>query len=105
MTRVRSRVHPAGIPPASSDILEANAIARHSYGLALWLSDKLGAVVTIEGSMVTVAGSGGEPLIKGATFLGLFNSHIHTCTAPGAPSSPPMVPLTPAVLTTKSTAQ
>jgi hypothetical protein len=66
---------------------------------------KSSAVVNIEGSMVTVAGAGGEPLVKGATFLGMFNSHIHTCTAPGAPSSPPIVPLTPAVLTTKSTAQ
>jgi hypothetical protein len=66
---------------------------------------KSGAVVTIEGSQVAIAGAGGEPLVKGATFLGMFNAHVHTCTAPGAPSSPPMVPLTPAVLTTKSTAQ
>ena len=66
---------------------------------------KTGAVVTIEGSQVAIAGSGGEPLVKGATFLGLFNAHVHTCTAPGSPTSPPMVPLTPGVLTTKSTAQ
>jgi hypothetical protein len=66
---------------------------------------KSGAVVTIEGSQVAIAGTGGEPLVKGATFLGLFNAHVHTCTAPGSPTSPPMVPLTPGVLTTKSTAQ
>lgn len=65
---------------------------------------KSSATVNIEGAMVTIAGSGGEPLIKGSTFLSLFNSHVHNATAPGAPTSPPVVPLTPAVLTTKSTA-
>lgn len=64
---------------------------------------KAPAVVNIEGSMVTVAGSGGEPLVKGATFLSLFNSHTHA-TGVG-PSGPPLPPLTPAVLTTKSSAQ
>jgi len=61
------------------------------------------AVVNIEGSQVTVAGAGGEPLIKGTTFLSMFNAHTHV-TAVG-PSGPPVPPLTPAVLTTKSTAQ
>ena len=48
------------------------------------------ATVTIEGSMVNVGGAGGEPLIKGQSFLSLFMTHVHTCTAPGAPSSPPI---------------
>jgi uncharacterized protein involved in type VI secretion and phage assembly len=48
------------------------------------------AVVTIEGSLVNVGGSGGEPLIKGQSFLSLFATHMHTCTAPGAPTSPPI---------------
>jgi uncharacterized protein involved in type VI secretion and phage assembly len=65
---------------------------------------KSSATVNIEGSMVTVAGSGGEPLIKGSTFLSLFNAHTHNATSIGAPTSPPIVPLTPSVLTTKSTA-
>jgi uncharacterized protein involved in type VI secretion and phage assembly len=65
---------------------------------------KSSATVNIEGSMVTVAGSGGEPLIKGSTFLSLFNTHTHNATSIGAPTSPPLVPLTPSVLTTKSTA-
>ncbi|SHE31939.1 hypothetical protein SAMN05444273_10185 [Litoreibacter ascidiaceicola] len=65
---------------------------------------KSSATVNIEGSMVTVAGSGGEPLIKGSTFLSLFNAHTHNATSIGAPTSPPLVPLTPSVLTTKSTA-
>ncbi|MEM6635164.1 MAG: phage baseplate assembly protein V [Pseudomonadota bacterium] len=64
---------------------------------------KASAIVNIEGSMVTVAGSGGEPLIKGTSFLAMYNSHTHV-TALG-PSGPPVPPLTPSVLTTKSTAQ
>lgn len=46
--------------------------------------------VSIEGSMVNVGGAGGEPLIKGQSFLSLFATHMHTCTAPGAPTSPPI---------------
>ena len=63
-----------------------------------------GTTVNIEGSSVTVGGAGGEPLIKGQTFLALFNSHTHPCTAPGSPSGPPIVPLTPAALTIKTVA-
>lgn len=77
-----------------------NIISASSGGVEV----KSSAIVNIEGSMVTVAGSGGEPLIKGTTFLSLFNSHTHNATTMGAPTSPPMVPLTPSVLTTKSTA-
>ncbi|MEX2518031.1 MAG: phage baseplate assembly protein V [Paracoccaceae bacterium] len=63
-----------------------------------------GATINIEGQSVTVGGPGGEPLIKGQTFLALFNSHVHPCTAPGSPSGPPVVPLTPAALTIKTVA-
>ncbi|WP_096785432.1 phage baseplate assembly protein V [Rhodobacter sp. CZR27] len=66
---------------------------------------KSSATINIEGSQVTVAGAGGEPLIKGTTFLSMFNTHVHNATSIGAPTSPPIVPLTPSVLTTKSTAQ
>lgn len=48
------------------------------------------ATVTIEGSMVNVGGPGGEPLIKGQSFLSLFATHMHTCTGPGSPTSPPI---------------
>lgn len=48
------------------------------------------ATVTIEGSMVNVGGSGGEPLIKGQSFLSLFATHMHTTTMPGSPTSPPI---------------
>ncbi|MGJ8677413.1 MAG: phage baseplate assembly protein V [Akkermansiaceae bacterium] len=63
-----------------------------------------GATINIDGGTVAIAGSGGEPLIKGTTFLSWLASHTHNCTAPGAPSGPPVPPPTPALLTTKTTA-
>lgn len=64
---------------------------------------KSSALITLEGSQVAIAGAGGEPLIKGTTFLSMFNSHTHV--TPHGPSGPPVPPLTPSVLTTKSTAK
>lgn len=77
-----------------------NEIVTQAGGITI----KAPATVTIQGTAVAVGGSGGEPLIKGSTFLAMFNAHTHVCTAPGSPSGPPVPPLTPAVLTTKSTA-
>lgn len=50
-----------------------------------------GAQVVVEGQQVMLAGSGGEPIIKGQSFLTLFMTHIHT-VAPvvGGPTSPPI---------------
>jgi uncharacterized protein involved in type VI secretion and phage assembly len=64
-----------------------------------------GSKIVIKGSLVDMGGEGGEPLIKGQTFLAMFNSHTHVCTAPGSPSGPPVPPLTPAVTTIKTKAQ
>lgn len=63
-----------------------------------------GSTVTIEGSQVAVAGAGGEPLIKGTSFLSLFATHVHTTTAPGSPTSPPIPQGEMSSLTTKTTA-
>lgn len=63
-----------------------------------------GQQVVIEGSSVAVGGQGGEPLIKGQSFLSLFMTHMHTCTAPGAPTSPPIPQGEMSTLTTKTTA-
>lgn len=63
-----------------------------------------GATIHIQGQSVSVGGAGGEPLLKGQTFMGLFNAHVHPCTAPGSPSGPPLTPLTPAAMTIKTTA-
>lgn len=46
--------------------------------------------IVLNGSMVTLGGEGGEPIIKGQSFLTLFATHVHTTTAPGAPTSPPI---------------
>ncbi len=50
-----------------------------------------GAQVVVQGQQVMLGGEGGEPIIKGASFLSLFATHIHT-VAPvvGGPTSPPI---------------
>ena len=47
--------------------------------------------IVIEGAEVHLGDTGGEPVIKGQSFLGLFATHIHT-SAPvvGGPTSPPI---------------
>jgi len=47
-----------------------------------------GQKVVINASLVTLAGEGGEPIIKGQSFLSLFMTHMHP-TAVG-PSGPPI---------------
>lgn len=64
-----------------------------------------GATITIEGQQVILGGSGGEPLIKGTSFMTYFNTHIHPTAAPGAPTLPPAVPMTPGQLSTTSTSK
>ncbi|MCF6324887.1 MAG: phage baseplate assembly protein V [Gammaproteobacteria bacterium] len=61
--------------------------------------------IEIKGEQVHLGGQGGEPLIKAQTFMAMYNSHTHLCTAPGSPSAPPLPPLTPAAMTIKSKAQ
>ncbi len=63
-----------------------------------------GNMVTIEGSQVAIGGMGGEPLIKGASFLAMFATHMHTCSAPGGPTSPPIPQGEMSTLTSNTTA-
>jgi len=60
-----------------------------------------GQQVVIKGTQVMLAGEGGEPLIKGTSFMTFFNTHMHTCPPLGGPSTPPTVLMTPAQLSTK----
>mgnify|MGYP000555654664 CR=1 FL=1 len=60
-----------------------------------------GSSITVEGMQVNLGGQGGEPLLKAQTFMGLYASHTHICTATGSPSGPPLPPLTPAAMTLK----
>lgn len=47
-----------------------------------------GQQIVIDGNQVTLAGAGGEPIIKGQSFLTLFATHVHP-TGVG-PSGPPV---------------
>ncbi len=46
--------------------------------------------VVLDG-MVSLGGQGGEPIVKGQSFLTYYAAHVHTCGAPGGPSSPPIL--------------
>ena len=49
-----------------------------------------GAQIVVEGNVVSLGGQGGEPIIKGSSFLSLFATHIHTSSPMGGPTSPPI---------------
>ncbi|MDX8391062.1 MAG: phage baseplate assembly protein V [Mariprofundaceae bacterium] len=49
-----------------------------------------GQKIVVNGSLVTLGGQSGEPIIKGSSFLTLFATHIHPTTVPGAPTAPPI---------------
>jgi len=48
------------------------------------------STINIKGNMVNLGGAGGEPVIKGQSFLTLFSTHIHSTSGYGAPTSPPV---------------
>lgn len=48
-----------------------------------------GQVVILEGDLVALGGTGGEPVIKGASFLSKFASHVHPVPSLGT-SGPPV---------------
>ncbi len=49
-----------------------------------------GQQIVLDGTQVALGGSGGEPIIKGQSFLTLLATHIHTCPPTGGPSTPPI---------------
>ena len=46
--------------------------------------------IVLDANIVQLGGAGGEPVIKGASFLTLFATHVHTAAGPGSPTTPPM---------------
>ena len=48
------------------------------------------AQIVLDAKIVQLGGAGGEPVIKGASFLTLFATHVHTAAGPGSPTTPPM---------------
>jgi uncharacterized protein involved in type VI secretion and phage assembly len=50
--------------------------------------------IVLSSSSVKLGGdAASSSLVLGEALLTAFNSHVHTCTAPSTPSSPPVVPL------------
>ena len=45
--------------------------------------------IVLDAKTVQLGGAGGEPVIKGTSFLTLFATHVHTASGPGSPTSPP----------------
>jgi uncharacterized protein involved in type VI secretion and phage assembly len=46
--------------------------------------------IVLDGTQVLLGGDGGEPVIKGSSFLTLLATHIHTSVPTGGPTSPPI---------------
>ena len=62
-----------------------------------------GSMVVVQGNQVMLGGQGGEPIIKGTSFLTLFATHIHpTGVGPSGPPIPQgeMTSLSTKVMTT-----
>jgi uncharacterized protein involved in type VI secretion and phage assembly len=79
-----------------------NAITMSSAGIKL--EDSGGNAIELAASGVTISsagqivldaktvqfgGAGGEPMIKGSSFLALFAAHVHPTGPPGSPTAPP----------------
>lgn len=60
-----------------------------------------GQKIVVKGSQVMLAGEGGEPVIKGQSFLQAFASHTHP--HPMGPTGPPVPPPMPTLLSQKVT--
>lgn len=58
-----------------------------------------GKTVEIKSSVVNLGGSGGEPLLKGKTFLEAFLTHTHP--SPAGPTGPPVAPSAIQALSTR----
>ena len=60
-----------------------------------------GQQIVVEGTQVSLGGAGGEPVIKGTSFLSLFATHIHTAPPLGGPTTPPIPQGEASTLSTK----
>jgi phage baseplate assembly protein V len=57
--------------------------------------------VAVQSGHIELGSGAAEPVILGTTFAAYFATHVHTTTAPGFPTSPPVVPMPPTALSTK----
>lgn len=61
-----------------------------------------GSEIKIDAASKVELGEGAsEALVKGQSFMSLFNSHTHVAPPMGGPTSPPMMPMTPGQLSQK----
>ena len=57
--------------------------------------------VALKATQVELCNGAAEPVILGASFSAFFAAHVHTTTIPGFPTTPPVVPVPPTMLSTK----
>jgi uncharacterized protein involved in type VI secretion and phage assembly len=73
-----------------------NAIELGASGVTI----RSASQIVLDANVVMLGGAGGEPLLKGSSFLTLFATHVHTASGPGAPTSPPIPQGEPTTLST-----
>lgn len=61
-----------------------------------------GQMIVIKGSQISLGGPGGEPVIRGSSFISMYMNHIHP--TPFGPSGPPVPQGESGTLSTKVTA-
>lgn len=82
----------------------ANTVTVQTNGKSITINGSSGEIkikgdsVVIEASKVSLGTGASQSLVLGDMFSTFFNAHTHLCTAPGTPSSPPAVPMLPALL-------
>jgi len=82
----------------------ANTVTVQTNGKSITINGSSGEIkikgdsVVIEASKVSLGTGASQSLILGDMFSTFFNAHTHLCTAPSTPSSPPVAPMLPALL-------
>lgn len=90
-----------GAGPASKHLMLEQGQARVVIDAAGKVEIASAVEVHVNAPAVKLGAAASEQLIKGNTFLGMFNGHNHIGNK-GRPTSTPLVPLTPAVLSNTS---
>jgi uncharacterized protein involved in type VI secretion and phage assembly len=82
----------------------ANTITMQTAGKTITINGNSGEIkltgmsVVVEATSIKLGPGASQSLILGELFSVFFNTHTHLCTLPATPSSPPVVPMTPALL-------
>ena len=82
----------------------ARAITLSTNGNTVTIDGSSGTIklqatsVVIEAASVKLGTAASQSLVMGELFQAFFMSHVHTCNVPSLPSSPPVVPWLPTLL-------